>query len=164
MAWPECSKGSPPFGWDGPPSLGDQAQMLQGLQVTQGPGKEGRYNTLLLPQRRISQKSLSLHPDVRIHSGPILVHCSADVGRTGTFLTLYKLWMDFQSPSCHQLAILPTVLALRQQRMKMVQKSVRYSYLASCIRFPRLRNVILKKCGDRNCELKTTPQLYGLCR
>ena len=36
-----------------------------------------------------------------------------------------KLWLDYQDPSVTSLAILPTVLAMRHQRCKMVQKSVK---------------------------------------
>ena len=64
----------------------------------------------------------------------ILVHCSAGVSRTGTFITLYKLWLDYSDPEATKLAIMPTVIALRRQRMKMVQKPVQYEYIARCLR------------------------------
>lgn len=64
----------------------------------------------------------------------MLVHCSAGVGRTGTFMALYKLWLDYQATSCTSLAIMPTVLALREQRCLMVQKEVQYHYIARCLR------------------------------
>ena len=67
-------------------------------------------------------------------SGTILVHCSAGVGRTGTFLAVYKLWLDFLNPNVDQLAILPTVVALRRQRCLMVQKKEQYAYIAKCLR------------------------------
>lgn len=68
-------------------------------------------------------------------SDPILVHCSAGVGRTGTFIALYKLWLDYQNPNVTSLDILPTVMAMRHQRCKMVQKSVQYCYIAKCLSF-----------------------------
>ena len=64
-----------------------------------------------------------------------MVHCSAGVGRTGTFLALYKLWNDYNNPNVLNLALLPTVVSLRSQRCLMVQKSIQYSYIAKCLSF-----------------------------
>merc|ERR1712210_416758 len=66
---------------------------------------------------------------------PILVHCSAGVGRTGTFIALYKLWKDYKNPNVMSLAILPTVVELRQQRTSMVQRPKQYCYVAKCLSF-----------------------------
>ena len=80
--------------------------------------------------------------------GCLLVHCSAGVGRTGTFLALYKLWMDYmvteevltqvtsycQDSRVTSLSLLPTVVALRRQRCLMVQRTPQYRYVAKCLR------------------------------
>ena len=63
------------------------------------------------------------------------MHCSAGVGRTGTFIALYKLWKDYSNPEVKTLALLPTVVTLRSQRCLMVQKSVQYCYVAKCLSF-----------------------------
>ena len=65
------------------------------------------------------------------------MHCSAGVGRTGTFLAVYKLWLDYINPNVNQLSVFPTVLALRRQRCLMVQKKEQYAYIAKSLRFGR---------------------------
>lgn len=69
------------------------------------------------------------------YQGTILVHCSAGVGRTGTFLAVYKLWLDYINPNVKELSVFSTVLALRRQRCLMVQKKQQYAYIAKCLRF-----------------------------
>ena len=66
-----------------------------------------------------------------------MVHCSAGVGRTGTFLAVYKLWLDYMNPNVKELSVFSTVLALRRQRCLMVQKKQQYAYIAKCLRFGR---------------------------
>ena len=57
--------------------------------------------------------------------GPILVHCSAGVGRTGTFIALDRLIQQFdQSTFDDCLDIYGTVLDMRRCRDKMVQNEV----------------------------------------
>ena len=72
--------------------------------------------------------------------GPILVHCSAGVGRTGTYIAVFKLWLDVKDPNVKKLSIKDTVLELRRQRCLMVQKKEQYVYIARCLRCDKFIN------------------------
>ena len=64
---------------------------------------------------------------------PLLVHCSAGVGRTGTFITLDMMMQQMKAEGT--LSIHQCVRNLRTQRMKMVQTLVCPKlrvYLCSC--------------------------------
>ena len=63
-----------------------------------------------------------------------MVHCSAGVGRTGTYIAVFKLWLDVKDPKVKKLSIKDTMLELRKQRCLMVQKKEQYVYIARCLR------------------------------
>ena len=67
-------------------------------------------------------------------SQPVVVHCSAGVGRTGTFIALYKLIEEYHDRKKRDLDVFNTVMEMRQQRMKMVQKPPQYVYIFQCLR------------------------------
>ena len=56
-------------------------------------------------------KVQDLNPDSK---RPILVHCSAGVGRTGTFIALYKLVIDYADPRRTNISVFTTVLHMRR--------------------------------------------------
>ncbi|XP_052791780.1 receptor-type tyrosine-protein phosphatase epsilon-like [Mya arenaria] len=60
-------------------------------------------------------------------NAPIIVHCSAGVGRTGTFVALDNLVEQAKTEEC--VKPLEMVKALRQQRVNMVQTKDQYIYL-----------------------------------
>ena len=70
---------------------------------------------------------MSLHKQVMTNwspsKGPILVHCSAGVGRTGTFIAVDIALEQAKKEGVVDIAGI--VNRLRQQRMKMVQTLVR---------------------------------------
>ena len=80
--------------------------------------------------RDLVQKS----QDLNTSQSPILVHCSAGVGRTGTFIAVYKLVSDYQDSKKENIEPYSTVLEMRQCRMKMVQKKEQYAYIFKCLR------------------------------
>ncbi|WAQ98719.1 PTPRE-like protein [Mya arenaria] len=60
-------------------------------------------------------------------NAPIIVHCSAGVGRTGTFVALDNLVEQAKTEEC--VKPLEMVKALRRQRVNMVQTKDQYIYL-----------------------------------
>ncbi|XP_070193053.1 receptor-type tyrosine-protein phosphatase epsilon-like isoform X2 [Littorina saxatilis] len=60
-------------------------------------------------------------------TGPLLVHCSAGIGRTGTFIALDML--SYQVETTGKVSVFPTVKRLRKQRVNMVQTVSQYKFL-----------------------------------
>ncbi|CAI8039971.1 Receptor-type tyrosine-protein phosphatase H, partial [Geodia barretti] len=58
---------------------------------------------------------------------PLLVHCSAGVGRTGTFITLDMMMQQMKAEAT--LSVCQCVRNLRTQRMKMVQTPIQYEFI-----------------------------------
>ena len=71
------------------------------------------------PLKMLWKKTMEEWESVR---GPILVHCSAGVGRTGTFITLDMAMEQAEREGLVDVAGI--VNQLRTQRMKMVQTEV----------------------------------------
>lgn len=65
---------------------------------------------------------------------PILVHCSAGVGRTGTFIATHRLLENADHTAIlGRPNVWDTVVDMRTARPKMVQKKEQYGYIYSCI-------------------------------
>ncbi|XP_049714244.1 receptor-type tyrosine-protein phosphatase V-like [Elephas maximus indicus] len=64
-------------------------------------------------------------------TGPILVHCSAGVGRTGTFVALTRLLQQLEQEQ--MVDVFNSVYALRLHRPLMIQTPSQYVFLHSCL-------------------------------
>ncbi|XP_030069969.1 receptor-type tyrosine-protein phosphatase beta isoform X2 [Microcaecilia unicolor] len=66
------------------------------------------------------------------NAGPTIVHCSAGVGRTGTFIALDRILQQLDSRD--SVDIYGAVHDLRLHRVHMVQTECQYVYLHQCVR------------------------------
>ncbi|NWU94896.1 PTPRV phosphatase, partial [Upupa epops] len=94
-------------------------------------------------------------------AGPTLVHCSAGVGRTGTFLALDQLLQQMKQEKV--VDIFGVVYALRMSRYLMIQTLSQYIFLHSCILAKILEEPLPGLSGtERPCPipLKSFAQHY----
>ncbi|XP_033005302.1 receptor-type tyrosine-protein phosphatase epsilon isoform X4 [Lacerta agilis] len=70
------------------------------------------------------KKVKSLNP---AHAGPIVVHCSAGVGRTGTFIVIDAM-IDMMHVE-QKVDVFEFVARIRNQRQQMVQTDMQYSFI-----------------------------------
>ena len=103
------------------PQVGEDAEYF--LPITQ-------YQFMSWPDHGIPEHAaplMTLHQRVMSEwqnvGGPVLVHCSAGVGRTGTFIAM-DIALE-QANSKRKVDIAGIVNRLRQQRMRMIQTDVR---------------------------------------
>ncbi|XP_052216896.1 uncharacterized protein LOC127834857 isoform X4 [Dreissena polymorpha] len=92
------------------------------LHFTAWPDKDVPDTALSLLQFWRKVRSLKRHEE-----SPWIVHCSAGVGRTGTFIALDYLYD--QGVSEKHINVFDAVLLLREQRINMVQTKNQYLYL-----------------------------------
>ena len=84
---------------------------------------------------------------------PMLVHCSAGVGRTGTFITLYNLQAAIQQSK--PISIYSIVHEMREHRPQMVQTFAQYKFI-----YLSVLEMLLGKTSVPTEEFITTFDLY----
>ncbi|CAI8010577.1 Receptor-type tyrosine-protein phosphatase alpha [Geodia barretti] len=105
---------------------------------------------------------LAFHKKVKKHHkpfmGPITVHCSAGVGRTGTLITIDCVLEQLQEEKVVDIA--GVIIHLRTQRMKMVQSLEQYIFIHDAI-------LEVLMCGDTQidaaCNLRRVTQRMSEC-
>ncbi|XP_021710456.1 phosphatidylinositol phosphatase PTPRQ [Aedes aegypti] len=85
---------------------------------------------------------------------PVVVHCSAGVGRTGTLIALDIILQRIQQEK--KINIYETVKQLRSQRVKMVQTSEQYAFLYhACLEYTTRNNRKKPKTSDEESASST---------
>ncbi|XP_041476054.1 uncharacterized protein LOC121424434 [Lytechinus variegatus] len=87
------------------------------------------YTTLISFSKSVKQHHKRVQSTGR--TSPLLVHCCAGVGRTGTFLCLYNM-LDMMKEECG-VDIFGFISRMRDNRFKMVQKKGQYVFLYNAL-------------------------------
>ncbi|XP_052809643.1 tyrosine-protein phosphatase 10D-like [Mya arenaria] len=98
---------------------------------------------------------------VRVHvphdmSNPMVIHCSAGVGRTGSYIAIDRLQQYLNSPTFSfddRINIFDMVMEMREQRVNMVQTESQYILIHDCFK---------KMLEDKKKSLETTQSMKEL--
>ena len=105
---------------------------MQQLKKREKALKVTQFHYTAWPDHGVPENAMSLVSFIRCvrkqfpvsFDHPLLVHCSAGIGRTGTFITLDMMMQQMNAKAT--LSVHQCVRNLRTQRMKMVQTLVCY--------------------------------------
>jgi len=111
----------------------------------QGVPDSTRAMTELIKELDIHKKGLN---------DPITVHCSAGIGRTGTFLAIHMALQEIATTKVKQVNIMKTVMDLRQQRTGLVQSKDQYKFV-----YATINDVLLNKYEHIQTESQKQKQL-----
>ncbi|XP_060568867.1 uncharacterized protein LOC132727411 [Ruditapes philippinarum] len=107
-------------------SKGNQHRSLKHLHYTAWPDKTVPEDVTSLLDFRKRMKDVPI-----TQGGPIIIHCSAGIGRTGTLIALDILIEEGQDKD--SVNVFECVDNLRTQRVKMVQTVEQYIYIHKCL-------------------------------
>ncbi|KAH9285187.1 Receptor-type tyrosine-protein phosphatase gamma [Echinococcus granulosus] len=95
--------------------------------------------------------------------GPIIVHCSAGVGRTGTYICIESLIRQLEAEK--QVNIRGFLEHIRQQRMKLVQTEQQYAFIHDALREYLLcpEHEILAMSFPAYVQCLRLPDAAGIC-
>ncbi|KAK3588480.1 hypothetical protein CHS0354_012890 [Potamilus streckersoni] len=107
-------------------SLGDQTRQIRHFHFTAWPdfGVPSKPQILIRFVRMVREKLIK-------SGGPVIVHCSAGVGRSGTFVVLDRLLQHIKEHDT--VDIFSLVVELRKERVWMVQTEQQYICIHQCL-------------------------------
>ncbi|XP_076311179.1 tyrosine-protein phosphatase 10D-like isoform X2 [Tachypleus tridentatus] len=108
--------------------LGNRQRMVKQMHFTRWPDFGCPENTEVMINFVRAVRDHIPH----VSPGPLIVHCSAGVGRTGTFLALDRLMQHIRVHD--YVDVFWTVLEMREYRSNLVQTEDQYIYIHDCLK------------------------------